>query len=377
MKHHLKMALSSVLLGAAALFTAPAQAQDFDTMTAEELLPHALEEGKVTILSLSSRIAQIKTSFEEKYPGIEVEAVHLNSTRQIARLQAEQRAGIYAVDVLYMSETPVVYRDLLPEGMVEAFIPARVKADVPEALRENLLTHRLSTRALMYNEAAHPDGSPIENLWQLTTPEWRGRVLIDDPTQRGETLDLLVEIALNADAMAEAYEALFGEAIEVDRDLEGAGEQFIRDLFNNDVVMINDTQTLRSAIGLISEGAKPVGFMTYSASRNNERDGMALQISNDTVPAAGILFPTVLALGKNAPNPAAARLMIDYLMGDDSPTGGTGFEPFAVQGDYAARRTIVDHPDAIPFDDLNLWLIDPERTGQARQRILDLVIVLQ
>lgn len=377
MKHPTKLTLTSALLGAAVMLAAPVQAQDFDTMTADELLPHALEEGTVTVFSLSSRIAQVKEGFEEKYPGITVEAVDLNSTRQIARLQAEQRAGIYAIDVLYLSETPIVYRDLLPAGMVEAYVPERVKADVPETLRENLLTHRLSTRALMYNEVAHPDGSPVTNLWELTTPEWSGRVLIDDPTARGETLDLLVEISLQAEAMADAYEAHFGEPISVDSDLQGAGEQFIRDLFNNDVVMINDSETLRSAVGIISDGPKPVGFMTYSASRNNARDGMALQISNDTVPAAGIMFPAVLALGKNAPNPAAARLMIDFMMGDDSPTGGAGFAPFAVQGDYSARRTIVDHPDAIAFEDLNLWIIDPERTGQSRQRILDLVITLQ
>ncbi len=373
----MRRSLMGALMGAMLFAAAPAAAQDLDSMTPEELYEIAKTEGNVTIFSLSSRIAQIKVSFEEKYPGIQVEGVHLNSTRQIARLQAEQRAGIYAIDVMYMSETPIVYRDLVPEGLVEAYVPDRVKADVPEALRENLLTHRLSTRALMYNEATHPDGTPITNLWQLTTPDWSGRVLIDDPTQRGETLDLLTEIALRGDEMAEAYEAQFGEAISVDSDLQGAGEQFIRDLFNNDVVMINDTQTLRSAIGIISDGPKPVGFMTYSASRNNERDGMALQISNDTVPGAGILFPAVLALGKNAPNPAAARLMVDFLMGDDTPSGGAGFEPFFVQGDYAARRTIEDHPDAIAFDDLNLWLINPEQTGQARQRILDLVITLQ
>lgn len=373
----MKHLLTGMLMGAAAMLAAPVVAQDYDTMTPEELLPLALAEGNVTVFSLSSRIAQVKAGFEARYPGITVNAVDLNSTRQIARLQAEQRAGIYAIDVLYLSETPIVYRDLLPAGMVEAYVPERVRADVPAPLRENLLTHRLSTRALMYNEVSYPDGSPITNLWQLTTPEWRGRVLIDDPTARGETLDLLTEIALQADAMAAAYEAQFGRAISVDRDLQGAGEQFIRDLFENDVVMINDSETLRSAVGTIIDGPTPVGFMTYSASRNNARDGMALQISNETIPAAGIMFPAVLALGRNAPNPAAARLLIDFMMGDDSPSGGPGFAPFAVQGDYAARRTIVDHPDAIAFDDLNLWIIDPEQTGRMRQRILDLVITLQ
>jgi iron(III) transport system substrate-binding protein len=373
----MKRTMLGFLLGVAMTVAAPVQSQNLDALSVAELLPIAQKEGKVTVFSLSSRIAQVKKDFEAKYPGINLIGIDLNSTRQIARLQAEQRAGVFAVDVLYMSETPIVYRDLLPRGVVTSYVPKRVIPDVPAALRQDLLTHRLSTRALMYNAKSYPNGSPITNLWQLTTPEWRGRVLIDDPTQRSETLDLLVEIGLRADEMARAYEKLFGKPIAVDRDLKGAGEQFIRNLFKNDVVMINDSETLRSAVGRAGSGRSPVGFMTYSAARNNERDGMALQISNETVPAAGILFPTVLAIAKNAPSPAAARLFIDFMMGDDTPTGGPGFEPFFVQGDYAARRTIADHPAAIPFEKLNLWQIEPGRTGHARKRILDLVITLQ
>ncbi len=373
----MKKTMLGLLLGIAMIGAGQAQSRDLNALSVQELLPIALKEGKVTVFSLSSRIAQIEKDFEAKYPGIDLVGIDLNSTRQIARLQAEQRAGVFAVDVLYMSETPIVYRDLLPKGMVTSYVPKRVVPDVPAALREKLLTHRLSTRALMYNSKSYPSGSPITNLWQLTTPEWRRRVLIDDPTQRSETLDLLVEIALRSDEMAQAYQKLFGKPIVIDRDLKGAGEQFIRNLFKNDVVMINDSETLRAAVGRVGTGPSPVGFMTYSAARNNERDGMALQISNETIPAAGILFPTVLAIGKNAPSPAAARLLIDFMMGDDTPSGGPGFEPFFVQGDYAARRTIADHPAAIPFEKLNLWQMEPERTGQARRRILDLVITLQ
>jgi len=373
----MKTMLRALALGAATLMAAPAAGQDLDSMTAEELLPLALQEGSVTVFSLSSRIAQVATAFEARYPGIRVHAHDLTSTRQIARITAEQRAGIYAVDVLYLSETPMIYRDLLPAGMVERYVPPRVMQDMAPEMYEDLLVHRLSSRALMYNGATYPNGSPITNLWQLTTPEWSGRVLIDDPTLRSETLYLLTEIALRADEMAAAYEAHFGRPIVVDSDLEGAGEQFIRDLFDNDVVMFNDSETLRAAVGNIVAGPTPVGFMTYSASRNNARDGMALTISNETVPAAGYLFQAVLALGANAPNPAAARLLIDFMMGDDSPTGGPGFSPFAVQGDYATRRTIANHPNAIPFDELNLWIMDSERTGRTSQRILDLVIMLQ
>jgi len=373
----MKSSMTGALLGAVLLMAGPVLAQDLDTMSPEELYEIAKTEGSVTVFSLSSRIAQIETSFEAKYPGIDLIGVDLNSTRQIARLDAEQRAGIFAVDVLYLSEAPLVLRDLLPQGKVTKYTPPRVVKDVPPELQEDVLTHRLSTRALMYNEAAHPDGSPIKNLWQLTTPEWSGKVLMEDPTQRGEVLDLLTEIALRGDEMADAYQAQFGTAIKVDSDLNGAGEQFIRDLFENDLVLVNDSTTLRASVGDKNATNPSVGFTTYSAARDNKKEGWALQISNETVPSAGILFPAVLVIAKNAPNPAAARLVIDYMMGDDSPSGGPGFEPFFVQGDYAARRTIADHPDAVALDDLNLWTVDSAAAGAARGRILDLIIMLQ
>lgn len=373
----MKRFTTRALLGAMLMTAAPALAQDLDTMTPAELYEIAKKEGSVTVFSLSSRIAKIEASFEAAYPGIDVIGVDLNSTRQISRLDAEQRAGIYAVDVLYLSEAPIVLRDLLPKGMVTGYVPPRVVKDVPEEFRRDLLTHRLSTRALMYNEAAYPNGSPITNIWQLTLPEWRGKVLMEDPAARGEVLDLLTEFSLRPDEMAAAYEAQFGKPITVDSDLNGAGEQFIRDLFKNDLVLVNDSTTLRAAIGDIKATNPSVGFTTYSAARDNKAEGWALQISNETVPSAGILFPAVLAIAKNAPHPAAARLLVDFMMGDDTPSGGPGFEPFYVQGDYAARRTIADHPDAVPLEELNLWATDPAATGKARARILDLVIMLQ
>lgn len=373
----MRLSITGALMGAMLFTAAPSLAQDLDSMTPEELYEIAKSEGSVTVFSLSSRIALVEAAFEEKYPGIDVIPVDLNSTRQIARLTAEQRAGVYAVDVLYLSEAPIVMRDLLPAEMVSGYVPPRITNDMSKAHQEPLLIHRFSSRALMYNEAVYPDGSPITNLWQLTQPEWRSKVLMEDPTQRGEVLDLLTEIALRSDEMAQAYEDMFGEPITIDGDLNGAGEQFIRDLFNNDLVMVNHSSSLRSAVGDKAATDPSVGWTTYSAARDNEREGWALQISQETQPSAGILFPTMLAIAKNAPNPAAARLLIDFMMGDDSSSGGAGFEPFFVQGDYAARRTIEDHPDAVAFEDVNLWTIDPVRTAQARGRILDLIIMLQ
>lgn len=373
----MKSLLAASLLALTLPLGSPALAQDLDTMTPDQLYELAKAEGSVTVWSLSSRIARIETAFEAKYPGIDMIGVDMNSTNQIARLTSEQNAGVNEVDALYLSEAPIVFSQLVPEGRLVRYMPPRIAGQIDPALTEPLVTHRLSTRALMYNAAANPDGPPLDNLWQLTLPEWRGKVLLEDPSARGEALDLLTEIALRADEMAAAYEKQFGQPIAVDDDLDGAGEQFIRDLLANDVILLTSSTQIRSSVGDKGATDPAVGFMTYSAMRDNDEEGWALALATGVAPASGILFPAVLAVAKDAPHPAAARLVIDFMFGDDSPSGGPGFEPFAVPGDYATRRTIEDDPAALPLDEVPLWTMDPLKTAERRAKILDMVIAEQ
>jgi len=229
----------------------------------------------------------------------------------------------------------------------------------------------------MYNEESYPDGSPVNNLWQLTQPEWKGKVIMVDPLVRGDYLDLMTEIVLRSDEMADAYEQLFGAPIKLDEGINNAGEQFIKELFANDLVLVGSTDDVNAAVGLLGQTDAPVGFTSYSDRRDNEDEGWALQVANDVVPSNGISFPALLGIVKGAQHPAAARLLIHFMMGDDSPTGGPGFAPFYVSGDYATRTDIDPHPDAVPFDELNAWLIDPVGTFEIRQDVGDFILSLQ
>jgi iron(III) transport system substrate-binding protein len=372
----LKRLYASTLAACVAL-PAVALAENLDSLTPEQLLPLAQKEGSVTVFSLSSRIAKIEAAFEKAYPGIDLVGFDMSSTKQIARIEAEQQAGIYAVDLLYIADAPVVFTKLLEEKRIVNYVPPRIAGDLEERYKEPLLTHRLSTKVLMYNEKAFPDGSPVANLWQLTEPDWTGRVLMVDPSQRGELLDLLTEIALHPDEMAKAYKARYGKDIEVEDGLQGAGEQFIKALFENDLILVPNSDELNKSVGDTNAEEAPVGFGTYSDRRDNEKEGWALQVANNVEPANGILFPAVLTIADKAPHPAAARLLIDFMFGDNSETGGPGFEPFHVPGDYATRKTITDHPDSVKLEELNAWTIDPAKTAAARGRIADLIITLQ
>lgn len=366
------LATVSIIIG----LVQPTFANDLDKLSTAELLEKAKAEGAVSVYSFTSRVARVEKAFEASYQGIDFQGYDISSTEQIARLKAEASAGVANADVVFISDAPVVLNELLQSGILENYVPPRVTDKLSDASKSPLLSQRLSTKVLMYNEEANPNGSPIKNLWQLTTPEWKGRVVMVDPLQRGDYLDLMTEFVLKSDAMAKAYQDQFGKPIELG-DAEDAGHKFINDLFGNDLILVKSTDDVNTAVGKLGQENPPVGFTSYSDRRDNKDEGWALQVSNDTQPSSGILFPVVLAIAKGAKHPAAARLAIDFFMGDDSATGGEAYKPFYVPGDYATRTDIQPHPDAVPLDKLTAWHIDPAATAKARKDVGDFILTLQ
>lgn len=361
---------------ATASSVALAQTPNLDTLSADELYALAQKEGRVVVYAFTSRIARIEKAFEARYPGVNLITFDVNSTQQIARLKSEARAGVRNADVSYISDLPVVLNELVRPGILSAYIPPPLKDQVPADLQTPLLANRLSTKVLMYNEEAHPDGAPVSNLWDLTKPEWRGRVVSVDPTVRGDYLDLFTEIVLRSDEMAKAYEASFGKPIELEKG-ESAGEKWLKDWLSNMPIFVANTDAVADAIGKRGQKRPPVGFATYSDRRDNADRGRALQVAHEVQPASGILFPASLGLVRNGKNPASARLLIQFMMGDDSETGGPGYAPFRVAGDYPARTNIKPPADAISIDALNAWRIDPNRTVTARRKVADLILGYQ
>ncbi|MFB2586186.1 ABC transporter substrate-binding protein [Herbiconiux liukaitaii] len=369
--------LAAVLASCSAPAEAERDAVDFSALSHDELVELATEEGEVSVYAFTSRIASVEESFEAEYPGIDVVSTDVSSTELITRLATEHAAGSTTADVAYVSDAPVVVSELLADGVLENWLPPRVADALPAEYQTPLVANRLSTKVLMYNEEAYPDGSPISNLWQLTEPEWAGKVVLVDPNVRGDYLDLVTEMSLRSEEMADAYEEHTGSPLELDEGVEDAGLQFVADLYANDAVLVDDTDTVNAAIGALGQAEPPVGFTSYSDRRDNEDEGWALQVSAGTVPSPGIVFPAMLGVTANAEHPAAARLLIDYMMGDDSETGGPGFEPFYVAGDYPTRSDVVAPADALPLDELGGWIIDPEASAERRDAVADFLLTVQ
>jgi iron(III) transport system substrate-binding protein len=369
--------LAMASLTALACTTGFAQsAADLDKMSQAELVAKAEAEGKVVVYSFTSRIARIEKAFEAKYPKIDLVAFDINSTQMIARLKAEGAAKISNADVAYISDLPVVVEDLVKPGILTRYVPADMVSKVPADMQQPLLANRLSTKVLMYSEEAYPAGSPVKNMWQLTQPEWRGKVVMVDPLVRGDYLDFMTEIVIRSDEMAQAYQKAYGKPIALSG-RETAGEKWIKDFLANKPVFVANTDAAADAIAKLGQKTPPIGIATYSDRRDNKDRGRALQVAKGVEPSTGILFPASMGLVAGSKNPAAARLLIQFMMGDNTPTGGPGFAPFYVAGDYASRTDIQSHPDATPLPQLDAWRIDPAKTAAARKRVADMILARQ
>lgn len=355
----------------------PREADPLDSADIDELYEQAQEEGEVVVYSFTSRIADVESVFEDTYPGVDLVPNDISATEQIARLRAESDAQTATADVAYISDAPVVLTELVDSGILRNYVPPRVADVLPEQYAAPLVANRLSTKVLMYNEEAHPDGSPVTNLWELTDDAWEGRVVMVDPNVRGDYLDLVSEIVLRSQEMEASHEELYGEPVDLDDGVSNAGEQWLEDLYDNELVLVDDTDNVNAAIGQIGQDSPPVGFTSYSDRRDNEEEGWALQAATGVEPAPGIAFPALLGVVRDAENPAAARLLIDFLMGDDSETGGPGFEPFYVAGDYPVREDVVAPDGAVSLAELGAWEIDPEELAGVRGDVGHFLLTLE
>ncbi|MDQ0207390.1 ABC transporter substrate-binding protein [Alkalicoccobacillus murimartini] len=324
----------------------------------EELYELAKEEGKVVVYSQSSRIKDVKASFEKEYPGIQVDAFDLGTIEIVEKVAREQEAGLNTADVVFVKDGGgVVSGELLSEGMLHKYAPDDLVASLDDSfLDEPGLPFYFSTRAIFVNNEVYDD-STITNWWDLTDEEWKSKIVMDDPLLSSDTLDLFTTIVQNADDMEEAYKQKFGEEIELDG-TDNAGYEFIKQLLANDPVFVSSGDDVVEAVGTPGQEKPPVGITTSSKSRHIEEQGYMAEFLYDVEPKMSVAGTSYLYMANNAEHTAAAKLLIRWMAGE-ADGQGEGFRPYNVPGSWSTR-TDVSVDGQRSSDELTLWPYDGE-----------------
>jgi len=327
---------------------APAK-QDWNAIEAA-----ARKEGKVVIYSVSSRIFKIQKEFKEKY-GVEIVGYDMTSDEQVEKFGREHKADVHNVDVLFNNATSVLIGDLLPKKMIWNFVPDSVAPLLDDNEKNPFLVQRWSCRVFIYNTARNPGGPPVDNLWDLTRKEWKGKVLTPELTDPA-TANTYQTILGHPEEMAAAYKKEFGKPVQLSSSMKNAAEEWMLRYMKNAVIVPSTTKIFKG-VADVKQDKPPIGLTTFSKLRDLKKGVYEAAALVDMDPIFGVAYPTVLVIADQAPHPNAAKLLVRYMVGD-------GLWPWNVIGDYAAHEDLeakqAKEFKIPPYSKAKLWGADPE-----------------
>ena len=321
-------------------------------------------EGKVTVYANSGGVEDLPDAWKALYPDIEFDAADTDGID--TKMAAEQESGNVIGDVWFNSDGHILYGQFVPKQWLWSYVPRdvvipEVTADRPFAIA------RHSTDVIGYNNKFHPDGCPLKNIWEITEPKYKGKFFMEDPVSDVSTMAKMATFVQNADAMATAYQDLYGKDWTTDAlaatdasgmVVENAGYLWLKKVTNNGVVVLDDGDMVDAAFaGLeLPAGEEPgFGWTGYSSVEATNEGELNMAPCFGMKPVMGIFKTSFLAVANNAPHPNAAKLFIRFILSE------TGFAPWNELGSYPAAEGIPVNKDNLPLAELKpqVWEMDP------------------
>jgi len=318
MKKILALALTLMLAFAAvsALADIKADVEAGEQMTTEQLLEKALAEtGVFTAAGNTSRIVKAAAAFQEKY-GIQTEASNLKDQEIYNKLDST------VIDMVMIQDGANLL-DYIDLDKLFNFVPASVRDQIADADREPALVQQYINKVFIYNKLGD-DVPAIRNVWELTAPEMKGRVIFKSPTLEKVNQNFLVMLTSDywAEELAEAYKAWKGEDI-VLGDYPNAGYKWIAEFLAN-VTFIKSDTTIAEEVSQDTAAGK-IGLFVLSKLRAGTviTDNLTVAQYDATEkdyvlePFGGFMYPMYVTVSAKANRPYTAMLFIDFLMSEE------------------------------------------------------------
>lgn len=320
-----------------------------DGFDLDALIEAAQQEGPITIYDETGKVTKIAEAFTEKY-GIQAEGVKIEANA-IDKVKREYDSGNVIADVLAISEPPAFYSELLRDDILTNWVPGDVYDSLPEEARYPYLT---SGNWLWwgYSPEAYGDTCPVSNIWELTEPEWKGRVAVPDPEARAMYTNIWNQAARDhAEAWESAYEEYYGEALETEE--ATAFHEWLKRLAANASVFKSDEE-VSEAVGAPGQEAPPIGQMAAAKFRNIEEKGYSLAPCAGLNPYVATPMPQTMAYASKSKSPNAAKLYIHFATSQEGmefimPDGKRSYSPDVVAAEDPHGLDPLIANEAMPF----------------------------
>jgi len=340
-----------------------------DNFDEEALYEAARKEGEVNIYSYSSRVFKFGKTFEQKYPGVKVNGFDIDSGEIVTKVLAEQDAKNYNADIIFLKDPATVIHELYDRGLVFGYVPPDLKDVIPKEYRTPLVVHHLSMDIFIYNDSKYNE-PPISSMWDLTKPEWKGRVIFPDPQKMPEFVEVLATIVQHSEDIEDEYKKVFGRKLTLSEGVENAGYEWILRILKNDIVIVGSTNDVAKAVGLSNQSNPPIGFTAFSRLRDKKKNpNLKFDVMYNVTPVIGVSTRVVIGIVNQAKHPNAAKLLIHWMLGDSK--GGNGYSPYYVLGNFPVRTDVPPPKGARRIMDMNVWDSDPVYVWDNGQKVLE------
>ena len=258
------------------------------TLTTSATTLATAQSGEVNVYVSQASAKDVVALFEQEYPDIRVNLLHLVTGPLATRFANEAETGVNAADVLIIA-TPSVFHSH-PEWFVslpEAGLPA-YDAWTESLKTENYVRSTIGKATILYN-TNNVAADEVPDSWEdLADPRWQGKLTLIDPSSG----DTYMSWALN---MRRAFGDEFLQAIAAQNPTIAGGG-------------LDAAQSVASGAADIS--VPP--FATHASDLISQ--GAPLAVANIGGPSLGNL--TSIGLAARAPNPENARLFFEFYLSE-------------------------------------------------------------
>lgn len=301
-------ALAALGLLLAATTAAAAPSAEWDA-----LVKAAQQEGKVELI-LSGQVPQklrpAMAEFEKKY-GVKVNFQTGSGSAHAKRILAERTLGRYTVDV-WLGGANTALIQLYPNGALARFDELLVDPDVKNPAKWYKGKHHYTDPAgrYIFTYAASPNHAisfntkmvkpdEIKSYWDLLDPKWKGKIVSWSPGAQG-TAPTTVSLFLNPKVGEEWFRRWATEMnVTIVKDARQGAEWVALGRFPIGMFGLN-TQ----AEELAKQGFPIQGYMPHAMA---EGDAITASAAN-------------LMVMDNAPNPHAAKLLVNWALSREGQT---------------------------------------------------------
>jgi len=323
--------------------------------TPEELYEKALTEDTLIVYSSSTRVMDVKDSFETHYPGLTVYIKDTRSVDLIDVLKQEFDAGKYHCDIVLCSDdNGLISQELIPKGILYKYVPY----DIADKIRPENDTATLPLVAeiemAFYNTEVY-NAPPISNWWELTEERFYGKVVMPNPSKSFSAMGFVGMTMKNSNIMAQAYRDFYGTELAL-KEGETAGEAYWRMLTENGLILVNSSDEVVELVGTPGLTDPPVGIMVSSKLRMSDV-GFNIEPVYDMAYFSGTYTPNSIMIAGGSKNINSAKLFIRWILGEIDGQG-EGFKPYLQKGAWSVRSDIQSDSDR-SLDELEYFLLDP------------------